>query len=166
MRVERYRHFHYIVPVFRNSFVSYLVFRSRNISPRITHSIQLRSARLESDMTNVYVPESIPIDSQPGNSQRYTDYAFEPTQLSQPIFSQTQNTQGISSQVEPRRKYCKPITVPGRRQGPCSSLQIPVIQSSSCLGPNHRCSSVVALSCSQAMTWFWRKSASRISTAA
>jgi serine/threonine/tyrosine protein kinase RAD53 len=49
-------------------------------------------------MTGVYVPESLPLDSQ---------YAFEATQLSQPQFSQTQNTQYISSQVEPRRNYCQ-----------------------------------------------------------
>lgn len=53
------------------------------------------------------VPDSLPGDSL---SQRYNDYTFEPTQLSQPRFSQTQNTQGTAyanSQVEPRRKYCK-----------------------------------------------------------
>ncbi|WVF66302.1 hypothetical protein IAT40_001042 [Kwoniella sp. CBS 6097] len=41
-------------------------------------------------------------------SQSYADYGFEPTQLSQPYFSQTQGTQGTAfanSQVEPRRKY-------------------------------------------------------------
>ncbi|WVR03405.1 hypothetical protein IAU60_000396 [Kwoniella sp. DSM 27419] len=41
-------------------------------------------------------------------SQPYADYTFEPTQLSQPYFSQTQGTQGTAfanSQVEPRRKY-------------------------------------------------------------
>ncbi|WVW81634.1 hypothetical protein I302_103629 [Kwoniella bestiolae CBS 10118] len=38
-------------------------------------------------------------------SQRYDDYAFEPTQLSQPYFSQTQNSTFANSQVEPRRKY-------------------------------------------------------------
>ncbi|WWC66987.1 uncharacterized protein I206_100894 [Kwoniella pini CBS 10737] len=42
--------------------------------------------------------------SQP-QSQRYDEYAFEPTQLSQPYFSQTQNSQFPNSQVEPRRKY-------------------------------------------------------------
>ncbi|WWC57999.1 uncharacterized protein I303_100534 [Kwoniella dejecticola CBS 10117] len=42
--------------------------------------------------------------SQP-QSQRYDEYAFEPTQLSQPYFSQTQNSQFANSQVEPRRKY-------------------------------------------------------------
>ena len=49
-------------------------------------------------MAGVYIPESLPTDSQ---------YAYEATQLSQPQFSQTQNTQYISSQVEPRRKYCE-----------------------------------------------------------
>jgi len=49
-------------------------------------------------MAGVYIPESLPTDSQ---------YAYEATQLSQPQFSQTQNTQYISSQVEPRRKYCQ-----------------------------------------------------------
>jgi hypothetical protein len=48
-------------------------------------------------------------DSQPGeSSQRYNDYTYEATQLSQPRF-ETQNTQGsafANSQVEPRRKYC------------------------------------------------------------
>ena len=59
-------------------------------------------------MAQVFVPDSLPSDSQPA-SQRYTDYGFEPTQLSQPVFSQTQNTQGtiFNSQVEPRKKYCK-----------------------------------------------------------
>ncbi|OCF71335.1 CAMK protein kinase [Kwoniella mangroviensis CBS 8886] len=38
-------------------------------------------------------------------SQRYDDYTFEPTQLSQPYFSQTQNSTFANSQVEPRRKY-------------------------------------------------------------
>ena len=52
------------------------------------------------------VPESLPLESQ--TSQRYPyDYAFEPTQLSQPRFSQTQGTQLANSQVEPRRKYCE-----------------------------------------------------------
>ncbi|WRT63500.1 uncharacterized protein IL334_000405 [Kwoniella shivajii] len=44
--------------------------------------------------------------SQPqSQSQQYGDYTFEPTQLSQPYFSQTQNSQFAESQVEPRRKY-------------------------------------------------------------
>ncbi|WVN85958.1 uncharacterized protein L203_101116 [Cryptococcus depauperatus CBS 7841] len=39
-------------------------------------------------------------------SQLPSDDIFEPTQLSQPTFSQTQNTQGcLNSQVEPRHKY-------------------------------------------------------------
>jgi hypothetical protein len=74
-------------------------------------------------MTNIYVPESIPIESQTGNSQRYGDYTFEPTQLSQPVFSQTQNTQGISSQVEPRRKYCKSLVDSTDCRGPVHSDQ-------------------------------------------
>ena len=56
-------------------------------------------------MPQVYVPDSLPLDSQP-ISQRYNDYTIEPTQVSQPHFSQTQ-TQGPSSQVDPRRKYCE-----------------------------------------------------------
>lgn len=43
----------------------------------------------------------------PSQQPPYSDDAFEPTQLSQAAYSQTQNTQAfISSQVEPRRKYC------------------------------------------------------------
>ncbi|WVQ82632.1 hypothetical protein IAT38_004764 [Cryptococcus sp. DSM 104549] len=38
-------------------------------------------------------------------SQAYNDELFEPTQLSQPAFSQTQGTYLANSQVEPRRKY-------------------------------------------------------------
>ncbi|KIR31834.1 CAMK protein kinase, partial [Cryptococcus deuterogattii MMRL2647] len=42
----------------------------------------------------------------PSQQPPYSDDAFEPTQLSQAAYSQTQNTQAfISSQVEPRRKY-------------------------------------------------------------
>ncbi|OWT40182.1 CAMK/RAD53 protein kinase [Cryptococcus neoformans Bt1] len=42
----------------------------------------------------------------PSQQPPFSDDAFEPTQLSQPAYSQTQNTQTfISSQVEPRRKY-------------------------------------------------------------
>ncbi|EIW73180.1 hypothetical protein TREMEDRAFT_37204, partial [Tremella mesenterica DSM 1558] len=50
-------------------------------------------------------PDSLPLESLP-YSQR-NDYVYEATQLSQPVFSQTQNTQGTfyNSQVEPRRKY-------------------------------------------------------------
>ncbi|KAK1921260.1 kinase-like domain-containing protein [Papiliotrema laurentii] len=55
--------------------------------------------------TTVHVPESLPFDSQGVSSQRPSDYVLEATQLSQPAYSQTQNTQNISSQVEPRRKY-------------------------------------------------------------
>ncbi|ORX34954.1 kinase-like domain-containing protein [Kockovaella imperatae] len=58
-------------------------------------------------MAQIYVPDSLPDDSEP-LSQRYNDYAFEATQLSQPVYSQTQNTQGTAfanSQVEPRKKY-------------------------------------------------------------
>ncbi|WWD22805.1 hypothetical protein CI109_107299 [Kwoniella shandongensis] len=42
------------------------------------------------------------------SQSQFNDYAFEPTQLSQPYYSQTQGTQGTAfanSQVEPRRKY-------------------------------------------------------------
>ncbi|KAL7420282.1 hypothetical protein Q5752_005251 [Cryptotrichosporon argae] len=46
------------------------------------------------------VPDSLP-DSQ---SQR-GDYCLEATQVSQPMYSQTQASQNVSSQVEPRRKY-------------------------------------------------------------
>lgn len=57
-------------------------------------------------MAQVFIPESQP-DSQLG-SQR-NEYIFEATQVSQPRFSQTQNTQNTTwegSQLEPRRKYC------------------------------------------------------------
>ncbi|KAK8844647.1 hypothetical protein IAR55_006494 [Kwoniella newhampshirensis] len=42
------------------------------------------------------------------SQSQFNDYAFEPTQLSQPLYSQTQGTQATAfanSQVEPRRKY-------------------------------------------------------------
>lgn len=51
------------------------------------------------------VPDSQPGESQRGESQR-NEYTYEATQLSQPRF-ETQNTQNINSQVEPRRKYCE-----------------------------------------------------------
>lgn len=61
-------------------------------------------------MARIYIPESIPLDTADNaTSQRHLEYVYEATQLSQPQYSQTQNTQGtalISSQVEPRRKYC------------------------------------------------------------
>jgi hypothetical protein len=60
-------------------------------------------------MAQVFVPDSLPLESQNSTSQRPADWGFEPTQLSQPYYSQTQqNTQGFpNSQIEPRRKYCK-----------------------------------------------------------
>ncbi len=67
-------------------------------------------AKLRAGMAYIHVPESLPCESQPSNSQRYVDYGLEATQLSQPHFSQTQGTQGtafVNSQVEPWRKYCE-----------------------------------------------------------
>lgn len=62
-------------------------------------------------MAQVYIPESLPFETadNAASQRQTTDYIYEATQLSQPYFSQTQNTQGtalINSQVEPRRKYC------------------------------------------------------------
>lgn len=48
-----------------------------------------------------YVQDSLPESL----SQRYVDYELEPTQMSQPVYSQA--SQFPNSQVEPRRKYCK-----------------------------------------------------------
>lgn len=61
-------------------------------------------------MAHICVPDSLPMDSQ---------YAFEATQLSQPQFSQTQNTQFINSQIEPRRKYCTSL--------PCSLMMVSAV---------------------------------------
>ncbi|ORY22963.1 kinase-like domain-containing protein [Naematelia encephala] len=77
------------------------------------------------------VPESQPAESQFAASQRVADYAFEATQLSQPHFSQTQNTQNINSQIEPRRKYWA-ILIPTNSSH--SILKIPWTRASLQLG--------------------------------
>lgn len=58
-------------------------------------------------MTRVVVPESL--DDGTAHSQPAEDFVFEPTQLSQPFFSQTQASQAngpLNSQADPRRRYC------------------------------------------------------------
>ena len=62
------------------------------------------------NMTQIKIPETLPNEFQPSNSQRYADYSFEATQLSQTHLSQTQSRQVTTfgnSQIEPRRKYCE-----------------------------------------------------------
>jgi hypothetical protein len=80
------------------------------------------------------ISDSLPLDSQTPQSQRY-DYTYEPTQLSQSHFSQTQNTQGtafFNSQVEPRRKYCG--SVPKRQSADIQgAILIPINASHSIL---------------------------------